>query len=324
MRVRPIKTTITTLTMAPSLDLYGAAEQLSENAKTRCQESAREPGGGGINVARNLHSLGERVMAIFPGDSGNGALIEKLLQAESVPCRRIPAQTVTRQNLALTETSSGRMFHLVFPGSELSEGEWRDCQAAIHSVSDSTGFLVLSGSLPPGVPDDFYGQIAREAKNRAIPVVLDTSGMALNAALNSGIYLAKLNPKELAQLGYRGDWETKSQLQFMAELVRGGLAQLLVVTQGEKGALMATASGEYVQATPPGVDVVSHIGAGDSFVSMMVHRLVQGSSDAEALAYGVAAAAAAISTPGNQVPDPARVELLLPQIRHWDLAATLP
>ena len=312
-RIEPI---ITTLTMTPSLDLFGTTDHLVEDAKTRCREAGREPGGGGINVARNLHLLGHRVHAVFPGGGSTGDMIETMLRSESVPCQRIPVNHATRQNLALTETSSGRMFHLVFPGTELSEAEWRACQSAIRHASGNTRYLVLSGSLSPGVTEDFYARLASEASERSIRVVLDTSGPALEPTLNAGVYLAKLNRKELSQMGYSGDWRAESQLAFMAELVQAGAAELLVVTQGDQGALMATASGEKLRAIPPPVNVVSHVGAGDSFVSLMVQSLNRGGSEAEALAYGVAGAAAAISTPGNRVPGQAHVDSLFVQVRR--------
>ncbi|TDT41434.1 6-phosphofructokinase 2 [Halospina denitrificans] len=302
--------------MTPSLDLFGTTDHLVEDAKTRCRETGREPGGGGINVARNLHFLGNGVQAIFPAGGSTGDMIETMLGDESVPCRRVPVSHPTRQNLALTETATGRMFHLVFPGAELSEAEWHACESAIRDAGGNTRYLVLSGSLPPGVPENFYARLAEEAAGRSIRVVVDTSGRPLEPLLDSGVYLAKLNRKELAQLGYSGDWGTDSQLSFMAGLVESGVAQLLVVTQGAQGALMATASGERLRVTPPAVEIVSHVGAGDSFVSMMVHSLCRGRSEAEALAWGVAGAAATISTPGNRIPEEAQVHALFARIRR--------
>lgn len=302
--------------MNPSLDLYGTTDHLVEDAKTRCREVGREPGGGGINVARNLHVLGNCVHAVFPGGGHGGDMIESMLRSESISYERIPVNNPTRQNLALTETSTGRMFHFVFPGEEISEREWRACQSAIRHVSNNTRYLVLSGSLPSGAPDDFHARLASEASTRSIRVILDTSGRALGPALDAGVYLAKLNRKELAQLGYSGDWQPESQLALMSELVQKGAAELLVVTQGDKGALMATADGQQLQAIPPPVKVVNHVGAGDSFVSMMVHSLNQGRSEADALGYGVAGAAAAISTPGTRIPDQTRIDELFAQVRR--------
>lgn len=302
--------------MTPSLDLFGTTDHLVEDAKTRCRETGREPGGGGINVARNLHLLGNRVQAIFPAGGSTGDSIETTLADESIPYRRIPTHNPTRQNLGLTETATGRMYHLVFPGAALSEVEWRACESAILDASTGSRYLVLSGSLPPGVPEDFYARIATEAARHSTRVVLDTSGRPLEPALDAGVYLAKLNRKELAQLGYSGDWQPESQLAFMESLARGGTAELLVVTQGAAGALMATARGDKHRIVPPPVDVVSHIGAGDSFVSMMVHSLCHGSDEAEALARGVAGAAAAISTPGNRLPGQSHVDAQFARIKR--------
>ena len=308
--------TITTLTMTPSLDLFGTTDHLVEDAKTRCHETGHEPGGGGINVARNLHFLGDRVRAVFPAGGSNGDRIESLLGGESVPCQRIPVRNPTRQNLALTETATDRMYHLVFPGTELSEGEWQACESAVLDATQDADYLVLSGSLPPGVPDDFYARLGRQAAREGVRVVLDTSGRPLEPALESGVYLAKLNRKELTQLGYTGNWDPGSQLDFMSGLVGEGMASLLVVTQGVEGALMATGRGDRLRVLPPRVKVVSHVGAGDSFVSLMVHSLLRGGTDSEALAYGVAGAAAAISTPGNRIPERHNIDALLARLRR--------
>mgnify|MGYP006280141745 CR=1 FL=1 len=302
--------------MTPSLDLFGRTDHLVEDAKTRCHETGREPGGGGINVARNLHLLGDRVQAVFPAGGSTGDTIERMLREEGVHCRRVAVSHPTRQNLALTTTSTGRMYHLVFPGTELHESEWRACESAVDQACVTGGILVLSGSLPPGVPLDFYARIAGAAAGRSARVVLDTSGQPLEPALQAGVYLAKLNRKELAQLGYSGDWDAETQLDMMEAIARSGAAELLVVTQGAEGALMATADGRRFQAIPPPVKVVSHVGAGDSFVSLMVHSLMTGEPEDRALAWGVAGAAAAMGIPGNRIPDLVHIESLLPGVRR--------
>ncbi|MFO7787592.1 MAG: 1-phosphofructokinase family hexose kinase [Halospina sp.] len=309
-----INTTITTLTMSPSVDLFGTTDRLVIEAKTRCRESSREPGGGGINVARNLEMLGDRVHAVFPAGGRNGHLLEAMLCQEAIPYDAIHVGSETRQNLALTETDTGRMFHLVFPSPALTRDECQTCQNAARQAMASAGYLVISGSLPPGVPEDFYARLIEEATAQSIRVVLDTSGAPLTAALGRGIHLAKLNRKELAQLGYTGNWSPESQLETMAQLVQKGAAENLVVTQGEQGALLATATGERLRAVPPPVDVVSHVGAGDSFVALMVHSLKQGVSMTEALAQGVAGAAASISTQGNRIRDQSHIKALLNRV----------
>src|SRR5690625_7560504 len=95
--------------MSPSVDLFGVTERLLEESKTRCRETARQPGGGGINVARTLHRLGADVLAVFTCGGANGELLERMLRDEGVACLGIPVDTDMRQNLALTVTDTGKI-----------------------------------------------------------------------------------------------------------------------------------------------------------------------------------------------------------------------
>lgn len=294
---------IVTLTMSPAVDQFAATPALVEDAKSRCRIHGQEPGGGGINVARNLRRMGLDVLALFPAGGSHGRQLQDLLEEDGLPCHPIPIQAETTRNLALTEEDTARQFHLVFPGAALQEAEWEACLAAVGQHTPPGGHLVISGSLPPGVPADFLARIIRSAKAREVKVILDTSGPALRPALDAGVYLAKLNREEFAELGYSGDGDVASRLTKMGELVDAGMAELLIVTLGPGGALLATREGLRLHVQPPEVEVISHVGAGDSFVSVMTCRLYQGQPVDVAFRYGVAAAAAAISTPGNQLRD---------------------
>ncbi len=295
--------TIVTLTMSPAVDIFATTERLHVDSKSRCQISTREPGGGGINVARNLRRMGFDVMAVFPAGGFSGDLLEKLLNRDALPFERIQIDKETTENMGLAETESGRQFHLVFPGAELQESEWQQCLSTIKAIDPKPEYLVISGSLPAGVPEDFFARIAALAKERAIKLVLDASGKPLQLALEAGVYLVKLNREDFCALGYNGSDDYQSRLTVLAAMAAKGYAEIMVLTLGPRGALLATREGENLYAAPPQVEVVSHVGAGDSFVSLMVARLASGSSVQEAFRYGVAAAAAKISTVGNQLYD---------------------
>lgn len=300
--------TVTTLTMNPSIDIFATVDELREDSKSRCKESSREPGGGGINVARNLHRLGMDVEAVFPCGGGNGKMLEAMLKEEGVPCRSIQVSSETRQNLAITERASGKMFHIVFPGTQLQESEWQECLATASNLETKPEYMVLSGSLPRGVPEDFHGRVAKMAAKQGIKVILDTSGNALTAPLKVGVYMAKLNLKEFYQLGYTGEIDHKKQLAAMAKMVEDGFADILILTLGDQGALLADRNGKLLHIAPPSTKVVSHVGAGDSFVSLMLYQLCSGKTVEEAFRFGVAAAAAAIQTTGNQIQDMHSIE----------------
>src|SRR5690625_2214364 len=165
--------------MSPSVDLFGVTERLLEESKTRCRETARQPGGGGINVARTLHRLGADVLAVFTCGGANGELLERMLRDEGEPCLGIPVDTDMRQNLPLTAPDTGTMYHVVFPAPELQQQALQLCMDTVTSMKPVPEFLVLSGSLPLAAPTDFYGRITRADNANNVKVVLDVSGTAL-------------------------------------------------------------------------------------------------------------------------------------------------
>lgn len=294
---------IVTLTMSPAVDMFATTEQFYTDSKTRCQIVSRAPGGGGINVARNLKRLGLDVLAIFPAGGHHGDLLESMLVNEALPCLRVPIVCETTQNIALSESASGTALHLVFPGARLEPHEWQACMDAVLKAETQAEMLVISGSLPAPIPEDFVARIINECHVKGIRVVLDTSGAALRAAFKSGVYLVKLNREDFMAMGYTGADTPNDRMKAMQQMVADGFAENMVLTLGPDGALLASQSGEALHARPPSVEVVSHVGAGDSFVSVMTCKLYQGRSVQEAFCYGVAAAAASISTAGNQLED---------------------
>lgn len=305
---------VATVTMNPSVDLFADTERLVENGKSRCRNTTHEPGGGGINVARNLHRFGVDVVAILTAGGLQGERLKRILKRETFTFHCVDIQGETRQCLAVTEKASGKLFHLVFPGPELQESEWQQCLDTFEALQPTPDYLVLSGSLPGGVPTDFYGTLARSATDRGTRVILDTSGKALSHSRGKGTYLTKLNFGEFVELGYSGPTDHSSILGAMGQMVDEGLTDNLIVTLDAAGALLASSAGEKLHARPPQTRVISHVGAGDSFVSVLVYQLDRGKTVAEAFRYGVAAAAAKVSTPGNQLMDLEKVESIVREV----------
>lgn len=305
---------VATVTMNPTVDLFAETERLVENGKSRCQNITREPGGGGINVARNLNRFGVDVVAILTAGGLQGEMLKQILKRETFTFHCVDIEGETRQSVAVTEKASDKLFHLVFPGPELKEAEWRQCIDTFEALQPMPEYLVLSGSLPGGVPNDFYSNLASSAADKGVKVILDTSGKALSPSWGKGIYLTKLNFGEFVDLGYSGDEDHSSILAAMEKMVDQGLSDNLIVTLDADGALLVSAGGEKLHARPPQTRVVSHVGAGDSFVSVLVHQLEQGKPVAEAFRYGVAGAAVKVSNSGNQLMDPEKVESVVKEV----------
>ena len=153
---------IVTLTPNPAIDLSTAVERVVPSLKLRCAQPRRDPGGGGVNVARVVKRLGGDVEAILPVGGFTGELLRRLLEKEGISSCLIKAQAETREDFSVTERGTGSQYRFVLPGEPRRESEWRKCLEALGARKPS--FVVGSGSLPPGVPDDFYARAAAIAR----------------------------------------------------------------------------------------------------------------------------------------------------------------
>lgn len=288
-----------TLTLNPALDLATTTDHVAPTHKLRCGPVQRFAGGGGINVARVLHRLGADVCAWALAGGAAGTQVRQLLAAEGVPTLLQPISGDTRENFSVVETTTSQEFRFVLPGPTLQASEWQACLDALATHTPPPRWLVASGSLPPGTPDDFYAQLARAASGRGVRVAVDTSGPPLAAALQAGVALVKPSLRELRDvmqkpLEHAADWCTAAQ-----SLVHSGAADIVALSVGEQGAVLATHEGVW-QAPALNVPATTGTtGAGDCFLATLVWALDRGDAPAEALRWGVAAGAAALLHPGT-------------------------
>lgn len=290
--------TISTLTINPAVDKSTSVDRVVPEKKLRCEEPAWEPGGGGINVSRVLHRLGEDAATIITSGGPIGLLLEELLKREGVRYQAIPIESWTRESLAVVETSTGRQFRFGLPGPELQEMEWKKSLQLLDELNPLPTYLVASGSLPPGVPEDYYARIADWARAKGVKLVVDTSGPPLALAIEAGVYLVKPNLGELASLYGKETITGHEQEELAHELIVKGKAELVAISLGARGAMLAH-SGGFVYAMPPTVIAKSTIGAGDSMVAGLVWALSQGLSMTDVLRYGVACGTATTMRSGT-------------------------
>lgn len=305
--------------MNPSLDVSAEVSSLAPERKLRSAKVRHEPGGGGINVARGLHRLGADVCALFPAGGGIGRMLGALLEEEDVPFERIPIPRITRQSFAVHVEEADELYHFVLPGPELDKDDVERCMASIAGRDPAPRYLVASGSLPPGVPDAFYGRLTRAAREGGITVLLDTHGPPLEHAVDEGVFLIKPNLHEFRGLvGRSGDGGDENALKSQCrDFVASHDIEVLVVTLGADGALLTSRDRQQLLRPPP-VSMVSPVGAGDSFMAALVAKLAAGASLDEAFTWGVAGAAAAVQTPATELFEAAEVQRLYQQIRNDD------
>jgi 6-phosphofructokinase 2 len=307
--------------MNPSVDVGLRIEKLVPDAKLRSEDVEREPGGGGINVARGIHRLGGDVCALFNGDDLNGSLLESLLGEEGVPCMRLPIGNRVRESVLLEVRASGELYHIVMPGPEITDAEAAQALEAVASREPAPAYIVASGSLPGGVDEAFYARLARTARARGARLVLDSHGGPLRSALDEPVFLIKPNIREFAELAGDEPRDAAEAADRSREILARHPLDVLIVTLGDQGALMTTAD-EQVHMRAPSAGKVSPVGAGDSFIAACVHRLAAGDSLREALRAGVAGAAAAVTTPGTALFERGRFQDLFERTREVALKAS--
>jgi 6-phosphofructokinase 2 len=310
---------IVTLTINPAVDISWEVEDVVPTRKLRSGGGVVYPGGGGINVSHVISVLGGESKAIFTRSGIVGTLLAELLDDYAIDRQVIKVGGLTRLNATVFERSTGDEYRVTPPGPELTENEW---QSFIDAVAETEcEYLVCSGSVPEGVPDDFYARIAAIAKPKGIKVILDTSGRPLIDALKEGVYLVKPNLRELEHLVGRKAPTPEKQEEISRQIVEEGRAEVVALTLGKDGALMVWKDG-MKRLPSPDVERRSAVGAGSSFVAGLVLALSQRRALEDALALAVACGAAALITPGTEMVRKADADRLYMELVESGLVAT--
>lgn len=290
---------LATLTMNPTIDVSFEVDRVFHTRKMRGHGERHAPGGGGINVARVFVRLGGNARCYYLSGGATGVALDGLLDLHQLVRARVPIGGETRVSTSVLENSSRREYRFVTDGPEVAPDEWRQCLDRLAEAE--CDYLVASGSLPRGVPDDFYARVAALMAQRNIRFVLDSSGPGLAQGLaGGGVFLVKPSIGELRALTGRDLVSEEEITQAAQGIVERGEAMLVAVTMGAGGALLASEAGPLRLPALP-VRAESAVGAGDSFLAAMVHSLASGRTPAEAFHFGIAAGAAATLRTGTDL-----------------------
>jgi 6-phosphofructokinase 2 len=310
---------IVTVTINPAIDIFVNVTRVEPTRKLRCSSPKRDPGGGGINVARVAHRLGSNVAAIYPTGGAIGKLLHRLVEREGIDSLITLSHVETRENFTAYEESTGNQYRFVLPGSPLHRAEWEAVLARLSSLAEKPRYVVASGSVPPGVPEDFFAQVVRHAKALGAKTVIDSSGPSLKAAIREGVTLIKPNLVELSDLVGTPLDDDDKRVAACRKLTSAGRAEAIALTLGEDGALLVTATRAW-RSRPMNIEVVSTVGAGDSFLGGMVAALASGKALEDAFRVGVAAGSAAVLSPGTELCREEDVTRLLEKVKITELA----
>ncbi len=281
--------------MNPAMDRTIAVDRLAFDDRAYILSSKDSPGGRGINAARVIHSFGGETVAILPAGGEHGARFELFMQECGFPVSTVPIRNHIRLNLTITDRH-GLTIKLNEIGPKLEGSEIKSVERAIESQLPKASWLMLCGSLPPGVPSDFYAELVTRARKQNVRTLLDTDGEALSQGIEANPTIVAPNQQEAERL-LNTVLLTRSQSIAAAKRIHSLGAESVVLSLASRGAI-GVGDGSVWEAIPPRVDAISPIGAGDALAAALLWSLEQGHAFEEALRWGVAAGSASAKLPG--------------------------
>ena len=290
---------IVTITLNPCVDISSSIDALKPEKKLRCAPLVYEAGGGGINVARAIKKLGGEALAIYLAGGNAGANLQSLLAAESLNSMLIDTGVNTRVNVMMVDKATGLQYRFVTNGSPINEAYCEQCMQAVEKLSD-VNYIVVSGSLQPGLPLDLFERLSAIAKEKQAKLIIDVPTDVIKTYTIKGVYLLKPNLNELSMLAGREELEGDDITNAARTIITKGICEVVVVSMGAAGALLITR--DIAQRfIAPLVKVKTTVGAGDSMVAGIVLYLSKGKDIMEAVRFGIASGTAATMNDGTQL-----------------------
>lgn len=308
---------ISVLTLNPAVDRTLEVAGFELSATNRVTNTLVQPAGKGINVCAGLSALSVPHMNFISLRRENARLFEDYLTAAALPYSPFYDEGSTRTNVKIHDTAANTFTELNESGNPLSEGCAEDIRSAVAGSLESGDVLVLTGSLPPGLPKDFYAGLIKTAAQKNVRTVLDTSGAALSEGLQAAPYIAKPNRAELSMLTDKNILTLKQTAEAAKAILAGG-TKIAVVSLGRDGAMLCTDS-QTLYCRPFETAVKTSVGAGDCMVAGIVCALHHGMSLYDMFALGCAAANASLASTGAARFTKESAYALLPQLEIEEL-----
>ena len=302
---------IVTLTVNPALDRTISVDRLAFEDRAYIDSRHESAGGRGINAACVIHAFGGKPLAIFPSGGNNGKCIEAFLCADGYDTLAVPIRQEIRTNLTITDRQ-GLTVSLNARGPQLEKAEVERLEKAVQKNLDGATWLMLCGSLPPGVPSDFYARLIGMARRKKVKTLLDTDGDALREGIEAAPTVVSPNQHEAERLLNRA-LVTRNHFLDAVARIRAMGPDMVVLSLGSRGA-MGAIEGNIVEALPPRVEVLCPIGAGDALGAAFAWSMERNGDFTDALRWGVATGTASATLPGLRLASPEQAKEVYRQV----------
>lgn len=286
---------ILTLTINPAIDRNVLVDRLAFDDRGYILEQNDSAGGRGINASRVLHSFGAKTLAIAAAGGRAGRRFEVLSESSSFPMELVRIRSEMRTNLTITD-KQGLTVKLNEFGPKISTKELDKISQAVESKVAKSSWFMICGSLPPGVPPQFYTHLIQVAKKKKVHTLLDTDGEALLQGLDAGPTVVCPNQQEAERLLNRA-LVTRTHLVEAVQRIQSLGAQSVLVSLGARGAIAKSGS-DMIEVVPPRIEALCPIGAGDALAAAFTWAMENKRPFVDAVRWGVAAGTASARLPG--------------------------
>lgn len=304
---------ITTVSLNPSIDRTIEVEKFTVGGLNRVCKQTDVAAGKGTNVAVVTAALGAKSECIGFMYREGGALFEKRLAGSGAACDFVWCEGAVRVNMKVFDQSKGEITEINQSGAAVSEAQLAEMTELVKKHAVQADCLILTGSLPPGCPADYYYTLAEAAAKENCRVILDADGDRLMHGLKAKPFLIKPNRYELEMLTGRELPEVCDILAAAEEIIAGGV-EIVAVSMGADGALVCDGKSAYL-ARSVKIDVKSTVAAGDSMIAGFAVGFARGYDLPEAFRMGVAAATVRCMTPPEEMIGEAAVKAMMERIR---------
>jgi 1-phosphofructokinase family hexose kinase len=280
---------ILTVTINPSVDRNVQVDRLVFEDRAYILARSDSAGGRGMNASRLLDSFGAKTLAIVTSGGAIGQRLEKLAAKAGFPVKVVPIHNESRVNLTITD-KQGLALRLNEQGPLITPEELKRLEKAVASRLESASWLMLCGSIPPGVSTDFYTNLIQMARERKVKTLLDTDGDALLRGIEAGPSIVSPNQPEAERLLNRA-LITRVQFLEAAARIKAMGAEAVMLSLGGRG-VVAVNENQLLEVIPPRIDVVSPLGAGDALAAAYVWAATKRKDFADCVRWAVAAGTA--------------------------------
>jgi len=290
---------ILTLTINPAIDRTVTVDKLVFEDRAYILASSEDAGGRGVNASLVIHRFAGKTLALLTSGGDAGAKMEKSLAEMGFPFELVRVKSQTRTNLTISD-KQGLTVKLNEVGAPLEKQELKEIHHLVEARVAKASWLMICGSIPPGVPTEFYCEIIAMAKKRGVKTLVDTDGDALVRSLEARPTIITPNQQEAERLLGRA-LITRSQCLEALDRIQAMGPESVLLSLGSRGALGSGPDGAF-ETLPPRIDALSPIGAGDALAAAFVWSMDKKKSFTDSMRWGVAAGTAKAGLPGMTFP----------------------